>query len=138
MTDTALWYQNLEKPFFAPEPWVFGVAWGILYPIIIVCFGYVFYLVLRDRLPKIILWPFVINAVSNLLFSPIQFTLQNNYLALLDILVVVGSLILAMLAIWKHKKWVTIALIPYLLWGSFATILQISITILNTWKNLKF
>jgi len=107
------------------------VAWGIIYPIIIVSFGYVFYLILRDRLPKWIMIPFVINAASNLLFSPIQFTLQNNVLALIDILIVVGSLIWAMIAIWPHKKWVTFAQIPYLLWGTFATILQISITYLN-------
>jgi len=131
MNDTTTWYEALAKPFFAPEPWVFGVAWGILYPIIIVSFGYVFYLALRDRIPKWVMVPFVINAVSNLIFSPIQFTLQNNWLALLDMLVVVVSLLWAMKAIWPHRKWVTFAQIPYLLWGTFATILQISITFLN-------
>lgn len=130
-TLTANWYAALDKPWFAPEPWIFGVAWGILYPIIIVSFAYVFYLALRDRIPKIVIVPFVINAVSNLLFSPIQFTLQNNVLALLDILVVVASLIWAMIAIWPHRRWVSLAQLPYLAWGTFATILQISITILN-------
>ena len=131
MNNTENWYAELTKPFFAPEPWVFGLAWGIIYPIIIVSFGYVFYLVLRERIPKWIMIPFILNAVTNLLFSPIQFTLQNNALALLDILIVVGSLIWAMIAIWPYKKWVTFAQIPYLLWGTFATILQISITYLN-------
>lgn len=131
MDNTATWYAALDKPWFAPEPFVFGIAWGIIYPIIIVSFGYVFYLILRDKIPKWVMIPFIINAASNLLFSPIQFTLQNNVLALIDILIVVASLVWAMIAIWPHRKWVTIAQIPYLAWGTFATSLQISITYLN-------
>jgi tryptophan-rich sensory protein len=44
---------------------------------------------------------------------------------------VLGSLIWAMVTIYKYAKWITYIQIPYLLWVSFATVLQITITILN-------
>ena len=130
--DTATWYQSLEKPFFAPPPWAFGVAWSILYPIIFLSFGYVFLQALKGKLPRKVALPFAVNLVANLAFSPIQFTLQNNFLAALDITVVVASLLWAMKAVKPYSRKVYLAQLPYLAWGLFATLLQYSITILNT------
>ncbi len=75
--------------------------------------------------------PFILNIIFNLAFSPIQFTLQNNFLAALDILLVLVTLIWAMVAIYPHAPWITYIQIPYLLWVSFATVLQLTITYLN-------
>lgn len=131
MDSTQTWYEALEKPFFAPPPFVFGIAWSILYPIIFLTFGYVFFLAVRGRIRPIITVPFALNLVFNLIFSPIQFWLQNNLLAAIDITLVVITLIWAMKAIYPHYKWIAYLQIPYLLWGLFATILQYSITVLN-------
>lgn len=128
---TITWYASLKKPFFAPPSWLFGVAWSILYPIIFVSFGYVFYLAGTKKIPFIVALPFLINIIANLMFSPIQFGLQNNYLAALDITVVVISLIWAIIAIYPHSKIIAFAQVPYLLWGLFATVLQYSITFIN-------
>lgn len=128
---TFSWYQSLKKPFFAPPSWVFGTAWGILYPIIIVSFSYVFYQVLRKKIPARVATPFIINLFANLIFSPIQFGLQNNLLAAFDITIVIITLIWAIKEIYPHSKVVAYLQIPYLLWGLFATILQYSVTILN-------
>lgn len=128
---TVSWYQTLEKPFFAPPSWVFGVAWSILYPIILVSFGYVFYQVFKKKYPSKIAVPFALNLVLNLLFSPIQFGLQSNFLAALDITLTVATLIWAIKTIYPLSKPVALAQIPYLCWGLFATALQYSVTILN-------
>lgn len=128
---TFSWYQSLKKPFFAPPSWVFGTAWGILYPIIIVSFSYVFYQVFKKKIPTRVATPFIINLFANLIFSPIQFGLQNNLLAAFDITIVIITLIWAIKEIYPHSKVVALAQIPYLLWGLFATILQYSVTILN-------
>ena len=69
--------------------------------------------------------------VFNFAFTPIQFGLQNNILAALDILLVLGTMIWAFRAIWPHMRWVVYLNIPYLLWVSFATALQLTITFLN-------
>lgn len=128
---TFQWYQTLKKPFFAPPSWVFGTAWSILYPIIFISFGYVFYKVYKKKIPKYVATPFVLNLIFNFLFSPIQFGLQNNLLAAIDITIVVVTLIWAMKAVYRYSKIVTYVQIPYLLWGIFATILQFSVTLLN-------
>ena len=75
--------------------------------------------------------PFLLNLIFNFAFTPIQFGLQNNLLAALDILLVLGTLIWAMLAIFPHARWLTYIQAPYLLWVLFATVLQLTITFLN-------
>jgi translocator protein len=127
------WYQQLAKPSWAPPSWVFGPVWTALYAIIAVSFGYAGFLFWKGRITFIVLLPFILNLVFNFAFTPIQFKLQNNILAALDILLVLGTLIWAMLAIYPHAKWIALVNIPYLLWVIFATILQITITYLN-WK----
>lgn len=131
MSKTQIWYQSLIKPQWAPDPSVFGIVWPILYVIIAVSFGYVGYLFFKKRIKFAVVLPFLLNLVFNLLFTPIQFGLQNNLLAAVDILLVLGTLIWAMAVIRPHAKWVAYINIPYLLWVSFATILQITITIMN-------
>ncbi len=75
--------------------------------------------------------PFILNLAFNFAFTPLQFGLKNNFLAALDILLVLGTLVWAMTAIYRHARWITYIQIPYLLWVSFATILQFTITYLN-------
>lgn len=125
------WYENLIKPSFAPPAYLFGIAWSILYPIIFISFGYIGYLSFSKKIPQAILVPLLINLVANLLFSPIQFRLMNNALAFVDIVVVLGSLIWLIFEIYPYSKFLAFVQIPYLLWVSFATILQLSITRLN-------
>jgi len=128
---TYTWYQQLVKPSWAPPSWLFGPVWSVLYAIIIFSFGTVFYKVFKKELPVVILIPFILNLIFNLSFTYFQFTLQNNYLAALDILLVLGTLIWALIAIYPHIRWVALINIPYLLWVCFATVLQLTITFLN-------
>ena len=128
---SAVWYAQLVKPFFAPPASVFGPVWAVLYVVIAISFGYVLLQYLKRRLPGAVLLPFVLNLMANLAYTPIQFGLKNNALASLDILLVLGSLIWALVVIWHRVRWVSLVNIPYLLWVAFATVLQLSITWLN-------
>ncbi len=132
--NTYNWYSQLIKPTWAPPSWLFGPVWTVLYAIIAVTYGTVFYRAFVGKLPWMVALPFALNLVFNLAFTPIQFGLKNNLLATLDILLVVGTLIWALVAVWRAApdlRWVVYANIPYLLWGTFATGLQITITYLN-------
>jgi len=133
--DTFNWYSQLIKPDWAPPSYLFGPVWTILYLLIAVSFGKVFYMFFKKEIRVKVVMPFILNLVFNLLFTPIQFGLQNNILAMIDIILVLGTLIWAIIAIWPYKKWISYIQIPYLLWVSFATILQITITFLNFWKS---
>ena len=124
-------YAELAKPFFAPPPWIFGPVWSVLYLIIAVTFGYVVKLFWEKQIPFIVLLPFLLNILFNVIFTPLQFGLKNLPLASLDILLVLATLLWAMFAIFPYAKWVAYANIPYLLWVSFATVLQLTITWMN-------
>ena len=131
MNTSYTWYQQLIKPSWAPPSWLFGPVWSVLYVLIFVSFGTVFYKVFNKQLPVAILIPFVLNLIFNLSFTYFQFGLKNNYLAAADILLVLGTLIWAMVAIYPQIKWIALINIPYLLWVCFATVLQLTVTFLN-------
>jgi len=136
MGDTYNWYQLLIRPSWAPPSWIFGPVWTVLYTIIIITFGIVFYRTATGKLPWLIALPFILNLVFNIIFTPLQFGLRNNLLAAIDIVLVLITIIWSFFAIWPQARWVIYFNIPYLLWVSFATVLQIMITWLNR-KNEK-
>lgn len=129
--DTPFWYEQLIKPTWAPPSWLFGPVWSVLYLLIIVSFGYVTIQFFKGKISFWIFLPFLLNIIFNLLFTPLQFGLQNNTLAAIDIALVLGTLIWGMILMYPKVTWVCYINIPYLLWVSFATILQFTITYLN-------
>lgn len=131
MSNSYQWYSQLIKPSFAPPSWLFGPVWSVLYVIMFVTFGYTVFLAIKKKLPQTVLIPLVLNLVSNLLFTPLQFGLQNNLLAAIDITIVLGTLAWFVIVMYPRVKTIALAQIPYFLWVSFATILQFSITWLN-------
>ncbi len=129
--NTYNWYSTLIKPSWAPPSWLFGPVWTVLYILIAISFSKVFLMVWQKQIPWIVALPFILNLIFNIAFTPLQFGLKNNLLAAIDILLVLGTLIWAMIAIYPYVKWVAYIQIPYLVWVSFATILQLTITYLN-------
>jgi len=103
----------------------------MLYPIFLVSFGFVFLRVFRSKVRWMVALPFAINLVANLLFMPIFSGLRNIPLAALDILVVWGTILWMMIAVWNRSLCVAVAQVPYLIWVSIATVLQLSITRMN-------
>ncbi len=125
------WYNSLAKPSWTPDPATIGLIWQILYPIIIVTFGFVLVQAVRRKVPWIVALPFGINLVANLIFTPIQFGMRNLPLASVDILIVLGTIVWMVVAVWPHYRWVALAQVPYLIWVATATVLQLSITAIN-------
>ena len=131
MNTNYTWYSKLIKPTWAPPSWLFGPVWSVLYIIIAVSFGTVFYKVFNKQLSWLIALPFVLNLFFNFIFTYLQFGLKSNILAAIDITLVFVTLVWAMIAIYPHIKWVALINIPYLLWVCFATVLQFTVTYLN-------
>ena len=118
------WYSTLIKPAWAPPSFLFGPVWTVLYAIIFFTFGFVFYKFYKGQIPFIVVLPFILNLIFNFSFTYFQFGLKNNLLASIDI-------VWAMFAIWPYLRFVVYSNIPYVLWVSFATVLQLTITYLN-------
>ena len=125
------WYNSLVKPRWTPAPATIGMIWQILYPIILITFGFVFLQVIRKKVSWFVALPFAINLVANLIFTPIQFGMRNLPLAAVDILIVWATIIWMVFAVWRHYRWVAVAQVPYFVWVSLATVLQLSITAAN-------
>ena len=128
------WYSQLIKPSWSPPSWLFGPVWTFLYVLIALSFGKVFWMAAKKEIALIKALPFALNLIFNFAFTPLQFGLKNNLLAAIDILLVLGTLIWALYAIWHASpeiRWVVYVNIPYLLWVTFATCLQLTITYLN-------
>ncbi len=134
MNNSYNWYSTLIKPTWAPPSWIFGPVWSVLYAIIAFSFGTVFYKVYTKQLPFMVALPFLLNLLFNFVFTPLQFGLKNNLYAAVDIILVWLTIIWFMYNIWTmapNLRWIVYANIPYLLWVSFASVLQITITLLN-------
>lgn len=125
------WYDSLLKPSWTPAPATIGLIWRILYPVILVSFGFVFVQAFRQRVPRRVAVPFAVNLVANLVFTPIQFGLRDLPLAAVDIVIVWATIPWMMAVVWRHYRWVAVAQVPYLVWVSLATVLQLSITAMN-------
>ncbi len=125
------YFNQLIKPTWAPPAYLFGPVWSFLYILIAISFGKVFIMLFQKQIPFPVALPFILNLIFNFSFTYFQFGLKNNYLAAADILLVLITLIWAMLAIFPIARWIAYINIPYLLWVSFATVLQLTITYLN-------
>jgi translocator protein len=125
------WYNSLAKPSWTPAPSTISLIWMILYPIILISFGFVFVQAARKKLPWKVAVPFAINLVANLLFMPIFAGLRSVPLAAVDIVIVWATIIWCVVAVWRHSKWIAGVQGPYFVWVSIATVLQLSITAMN-------
>jgi tryptophan-rich sensory protein len=125
------WYNALRKPSWTPAPATIGLIWQILYPILFASIAVVVVQAFRRRIPWRTTLPFAVNLAANLVFTPIQFGLRNLPLASIDILIVWGSILWMAYSVRKSLPWVAVAQIPYFIWVSTATVLQLSITWMN-------
>jgi tryptophan-rich sensory protein len=125
------WYSQLIKPYWSPPGWLFGPVWTFLYILIVISFGKVFLMFFQKKVSFVVVLPFILNLIFNFTFTSLQFGLKNNFLAVADIILVLVTLIWAIIAIYPHVRWAAYIQIPYLLWVSFATVLQLTITYLN-------
>ena len=125
------WYGSLLKPSWTPPPSTISLIWAILYPVIVVSFGFVFVKAFQGKVPRIVAGPFAINLVANLLFMPIFSGLRSVPMAAADIVIVWATIIWCVVAVWPAYRWVAVAQGPYFVWVSIATTIQLSITAMN-------
>ena len=126
------YYTSLALPAWAPPSSLFGIVWPALYVLIAISFSYVFYqTIVKKRWPFTLLAPFIINLIANALYTPLFFNLRLPHLAVVDILIVLGSIVWIMVIMARRARWVSLMQLPYLVWVSFATCLQLAIVIMN-------
>ena len=125
------WYPTLKKPFFNPPNWIFAPVWSVLYVCIGIAGGLWRELDTDKELVKKALFFFVAQLLLNAMWSYLFFGLHNILLALIEIILLWLIIYETYLLFKKINKTAAFLFIPYLVWVAFATILTISIYILN-------
>ena len=131
MDSVSTWYTDLVKPSFNPPDWAFGVVWPILYVMMGVAAFLIWNKGIISRRTKVALGLFVFQLVLNGLWTPIFFGLHMMGLALAEIILLWVAILLTIIAFWRISKPATYLLIPYILWVSFAIVLNASLWHLN-------
>ncbi len=126
------WYTTLNKPPFSPPNWLFGPVWTTLYFLM----GVAFYDVWVKHTGRSSNWLgdvtfFLIQIILNTLWSIVFFGLHQIGVALLVILVLWFMILLCIIAFSRISKIAAILLVPYILWVSFASVLNAAIYFLN-------
>ena len=121
------WYSNLKKSPLNPKPYVFSIAWTVLY--IMIFLSAYMYLTNKHDTKGIVL--FSIQLFLNLIWVYIFFTLKNPKLALVDMLLLWIFLVLKIYNFYTFHKPSAYLLLPYLLWISFAMYLNYYVVVNN-------
>jgi len=124
------WYKTINKASFNPPGWVFGPAWTILY----ILMGISLYLVWTTSGSS--LWKggigiFIVQLVLNFLWSIFFFGMHAPLLAFIDILLLWITILANILLFWQINPTAAYLLVPYILWVSFASVLNLFIVLLN-------
>lgn len=124
MADWKKWYDRLKKPRWTPSPDTISTIWMILYPIIFISYGIVFYQAFTGEISWIVTIPFFLNIIFNILFTPIFFVFEDLKLATVDIYLVLLTILWSMISIYPHNPPVAYSQLPYLAWICIASVLQ--------------
>lgn len=126
------WYPTLVKPSFNPPNWIFAPVWSMLYVMMGVSAGLVWNRMEQEKeMVKNALVFFAIQLALNALWSYLFFGLKNPMLAGLEIVILWLMIYETYTKFIKINKIAAFLLIPYLLWVSFAMVLNASIWWLN-------
>ncbi len=126
-TDTS-WYQSLALSPLQPPPPVFGIVWTVLYILLAVSFAFA---VTQRRLSASVIAGYVVNIVLNALWSPVFFIMQEPLPALFVMAALIVNLIILMRNVRFSCRISMYLLIPYLVWLCIATVLNVSVIVLN-------
>lgn len=129
-TDVGPWYRNLTKPSWNPPDWAFPVAWSTIYLFIIAAVGGVWN-VADPAQQSLILWVVLVNLLLNLFWSVVFFAMRKPQWALYEVVFLWLSIVAMMGVFASVKPLYAALLVPYLVWVSVATLLNLRIVQLN-------
>jgi len=125
------WYADLSRPSFTPPDWTFGVVWPILYVMMGISAFLIWNMGFVKTEVKVALGIFGLQLILNGLWTPIFFGLHLIGLALLEIIMMWAAILMTIIVFWRVSKPAALLLLPYILWVSFAVVLNFSLFFLN-------
>jgi benzodiazapine receptor len=125
------WYVELRKPFFSPPNWIFAPVWITLYAMM----GIALYLTWQKTetvdVPRAAFIAFIVQLALNALWSFLFFGLRSPLWGFVEITFLWTAIVVTIVLFWKVSNAAALLLIPYLLWVTFAGVLNYSLWHLN-------
>jgi tryptophan-rich sensory protein len=131
MTDLGPWYRHLAMPSWKPPDALFGPAWTLIFACAALAAAQGW---------RTLTWPaarfalcgyFALNASLNVLWSALFFRLHQPHWAALEVGLLWLSIVMLMFTLWRGSRLASWLLLPYLLWVSYAALLNIAVAKLN-------
>jgi translocator protein len=131
MTDLGPWYNNLQKPEWQPPDWLFGPAWTLFFGLCAAS-GYLAWRHAPNRGGRDgVIALFALNGFLNVLWSALFFLLGRPDWALVESSLLCLSIVPMIIALARYSRIASALLVPYLVWVSFATVLNWAVVRLN-------
>ncbi len=131
VTDLGPWYYHLRKPSWQPPDWLFGPAWTLIFALAAGS-GILGWRTAPNRATQIwVVTLFMFNIVLNITWSGLFFRLQRPDWALIEVVFLWSSIAALIWSLWPRSRNASLLLVPYLVWVTFASILNLAIVQLN-------
>ena len=121
------WYSTLNKSFLTPPDWVFAPVWTTLYLFMAIAIWSAWHKSYNINLVLI----YLIHLCFNTTWSIVFFVFHNIELALLNLIIILAFIIILIFKYTKISSLSFYIMIPYLLWSSYALILNLTLVYLN-------
>ncbi len=125
------WYANVNKPSFNPPNWLFAPVWTTLFTLMGIAAALVWHEGINNKTVKNALVLFGIQFLLNMIWSWLFFGMQNPKLAFFELILLWVFIFLTIRAFFAIKNISGWLLTPYILWVSFAGVLNFYIWQLN-------
>jgi len=123
------WYATIAKPSFNPPNWIFAPVWTLLFFLMGISLYLVWTSAKREKAHALnVFW---IHLAVNILWSLFFFGLRSPILGFIDILILLSLIAYTMQLFERINRWAMYLLIPYFLWTTCATVLNLAIVFLN-------
>lgn len=124
------WYTTINKPSFTPPGWLFGPAWTLLY----ILMGLAFYFAWLKGFggnPSLCIGIFAVQLILNFLWSILFFGLKAPLYAFVEIVFLWVAILINVIVFFRVSRVSGYLLLPYILWVSFASALNLGVVLLN-------
>lgn len=131
VTELGPWYQGLRKPGWQPPDWLFGPAWTLIFALTALSGALAWRDAPSRSMREWVIILFALNGFLNILWSLLFFRLQRPDWALFEVCFLWVSILVPIVVLARYSKPASLLLVPYLLWVSFAAVLNWTIVQLN-------
>jgi translocator protein len=131
MPSIPTWYAGLNKPFFNPPAWIFAPVWTVLYILMGISAYLVWESVAEKEDIKAALSMFAVQLLANSLWSIIFFGMHSLFWSVIEIIVLWSAILMTIRYFYGISRTASYLMVPYILWVSFAAVLNVSILMLN-------